>query len=124
MLGWALIINNLGRRRYPVYWLSPTFALVTPPPKGDEEDQKKSEQERSQSSPAPATSKDRLVQQSRGQNSSDRGRPRQDPVINVQDEEMLDRSRSRDNVLGRAEDGGRTPEMFQEERIVVGRPAK
>jgi hypothetical protein len=23
MLGWALVINNLGRRRYPVYWWSP-----------------------------------------------------------------------------------------------------
>ena len=21
MMGWALIINNLGRRRYPVYWV-------------------------------------------------------------------------------------------------------
>lgn len=24
MLGWALIINNLGRRRYPKVWLAPT----------------------------------------------------------------------------------------------------
>jgi CBS-domain-containing membrane protein len=23
MLGWALFINNLGRRRYPVYWWQP-----------------------------------------------------------------------------------------------------
>jgi 4-amino-4-deoxy-L-arabinose transferase-like glycosyltransferase len=23
MLGWALVINNLGRRRYPMYWWSP-----------------------------------------------------------------------------------------------------
>jgi len=23
MLGWALVINNLGRRRYPAYWWSP-----------------------------------------------------------------------------------------------------
>lgn len=22
MLGWALLVNNLGRRRYPVYWWS------------------------------------------------------------------------------------------------------
>ncbi|KAI9830724.1 MAG: hypothetical protein M1819_005388 [Sarea resinae] len=28
MLGWALVINNLGRRRYPIYWLDPTFSLV------------------------------------------------------------------------------------------------
>ena len=24
MLGWACIINNLGRRRYPIYWWSPS----------------------------------------------------------------------------------------------------
>ena len=29
MLGWALIINNLGRRRYPVYWWCPESALVS-----------------------------------------------------------------------------------------------
>ena len=32
MLGWALIINYLGRRRYPVYWLAAgkTFVSATP----------------------------------------------------------------------------------------------
>lgn len=24
MLGWACVINNLGRRRYPIYWWSPS----------------------------------------------------------------------------------------------------
>jgi len=29
MLGWALIINNLGRRRYPMYWWAPGQTLVS-----------------------------------------------------------------------------------------------
>ncbi|KAJ9130978.1 HPP family protein [Pleurostoma richardsiae] len=29
MLGWALIINNLGRRRYPIYWWAPGQTFVT-----------------------------------------------------------------------------------------------
>lgn len=31
MLGWALIINNLGRRRYPIYWwkAGQTFVSAT-----------------------------------------------------------------------------------------------
>lgn len=31
MLGWALIINNLGRRRYPTYWVKKDgiFALIS-----------------------------------------------------------------------------------------------
>ncbi|KAI9811876.1 MAG: hypothetical protein M1827_005227 [Pycnora praestabilis] len=29
MLGWALIINNLGRRRYPIYWWLPQSMLVS-----------------------------------------------------------------------------------------------
>lgn len=28
MLGWALIINNLGRRRYPLHWWSPESVFV------------------------------------------------------------------------------------------------
>lgn len=28
-LGWALIINNLGRRRYPIYWWSPEVSFVS-----------------------------------------------------------------------------------------------
>ena len=27
-LGWALVVNNLGRRRYPIYWFSPGSNLV------------------------------------------------------------------------------------------------
>lgn len=30
MQGWALIINNLGRRRYPIYWWSPKQVFVRP----------------------------------------------------------------------------------------------
>ena len=29
MLGWALFINNLGRRRYPVYWWKPGKVFVS-----------------------------------------------------------------------------------------------
>lgn len=28
MLGWALIINNLGRRRYPLHWWTPEMVFV------------------------------------------------------------------------------------------------
>lgn len=28
MQAWALMINNIGRRRYPVYWFHPTHTLV------------------------------------------------------------------------------------------------
>lgn len=28
MLGWAMIINNLGRRRYPLHWWSPEPTFV------------------------------------------------------------------------------------------------
>lgn len=28
MLGWALVINNIGRRRYPMYWWSPGKVFV------------------------------------------------------------------------------------------------
>ena len=28
MLGWALVINNLGRRRYPMYWWTPGERFV------------------------------------------------------------------------------------------------
>jgi CBS-domain-containing membrane protein len=40
MFGWALIINNLGRRRYPIYWWSPQRTFViddAPEPPEDEE---------------------------------------------------------------------------------------
>jgi len=29
MLGWALIINNVGRRRYPVFWWKPGKCFVS-----------------------------------------------------------------------------------------------
>lgn len=29
MLGWALIINNLGRRRYPIYWWKAGMTFVS-----------------------------------------------------------------------------------------------
>lgn len=31
MLGWALIINNLGRRRYPLHWWAPGPTFVRDP---------------------------------------------------------------------------------------------
>lgn len=31
MLGWALIINNLGRRRYPLHWWAPVPTFVRDP---------------------------------------------------------------------------------------------
>lgn len=41
MLGWALLINNLGRRRYPQYWWAPRRTFVRDPlapgPREDEE---------------------------------------------------------------------------------------
>ncbi len=29
MFGWALIINNIGRHRYPIYWWLPESILVS-----------------------------------------------------------------------------------------------
>lgn len=37
MLAWAMIINNVGRRRYPTYWLSGSTVFVRPPQKLDPE---------------------------------------------------------------------------------------
>lgn len=31
MLGWALIINNVGRRRYPLHWWAPGPTFVQNP---------------------------------------------------------------------------------------------
>ena len=31
MLGWALLINNLGRRRYPLHWWAPGRTFVIDP---------------------------------------------------------------------------------------------
>lgn len=69
MFGWALIINNLGRRRYPVYWWTPQSTFV-----------------------------------------------RENGPIAREDEEIA-LGRERDNVLRRAEDGGRTDEALREERL-------
>lgn len=37
MLAWALLINNVGRRRYPTYWLSGSTVFVKPLAKVDPE---------------------------------------------------------------------------------------
>lgn len=51
MLGWALIINNIGRRRYPVYWWQPdekpTAPLTQEEEAKEESDLKKIEEGRS-----------------------------------------------------------------------------
>lgn len=36
MLGWALFINNLGRRRYPLHWWAPGRTFVIDPEVRDE----------------------------------------------------------------------------------------
>lgn len=36
MLGWALIINNLGRRWYPAFWWHPDPIFVDPGPQKEE----------------------------------------------------------------------------------------
>jgi hypothetical protein len=40
IFGWAMIINNIGRRKYPQYWWAPGRQFVVDPAtvsKGDEE---------------------------------------------------------------------------------------
>lgn len=37
MLGWALIINNLGRRRYPIFWWHPESKFLRPIAREEEE---------------------------------------------------------------------------------------
>ncbi|WVO25104.1 uncharacterized protein IAS62_006490 [Cryptococcus decagattii] len=39
MQGWAFIINNLGRRRYPVYWWSPAQVFVRPEVSNQDDDE-------------------------------------------------------------------------------------
>lgn len=39
MLGWAMIINNLGRRRYPLHWWAPGATFVRESNAGIDEDQ-------------------------------------------------------------------------------------
>ena len=38
MLGWALVINNLGRRRYPIYWWAAGKTFVSAKPLFDEKE--------------------------------------------------------------------------------------
>lgn len=37
MLGWALIINNVGRRRYPLHWWAPGPTFVHDPEEAHDE---------------------------------------------------------------------------------------
>ena len=37
MLGWALIINNLGRRRYPLHWWAPGVTFFYDPEEDKDE---------------------------------------------------------------------------------------
>jgi len=69
MFGWAMVINNIGRRRYPVYWWKPGKTFV-----------------------------------------------REEAETGRRDEEIA-LGRERDNVLRRAEDGGRSAEAFKVERL-------
>ena len=51
MLGWALIINNVGRRCYPLYWWAPGPTFVMNPveePKGSLRKAEEGETEREQ----------------------------------------------------------------------------
>jgi CBS-domain-containing membrane protein len=40
MLAWALIINNLGRRRYPIYWWAAGKTFVSATPAADEKERR------------------------------------------------------------------------------------
>ena len=41
MLAWALIINNLGRRRYPIYWWAAGKTFVSAEPLVDEKERQR-----------------------------------------------------------------------------------
>lgn len=41
MLGWALLLNNLGRRRYPIYWWTPESTLVVGDTRSNTQDEEK-----------------------------------------------------------------------------------
>lgn len=45
MLGWALIINNLGRRRYPLHWWAPGVTFVYTPDMEEKNDEEAQEEE-------------------------------------------------------------------------------
>lgn len=44
MLGWALIINNLGRRRYPLHWWAPGPTFVRDPEETHDESVRREEE--------------------------------------------------------------------------------
>lgn len=100
MSGWALIINNLGRRRYPVYWWSAGPPL---------------------SVSLPAVVAPRSVSVSRGRRKSDK-KIQEDLELGQrtadQQEEKRDRARELRTVDGAnrtAEDGGRTLEALRQD---------
>lgn len=43
MLGWAMIVNNLGRRRYPMYWWEPESRFVVPQPTSEQDELERQE---------------------------------------------------------------------------------
>lgn len=45
MLGWAMIINNLGRRRYPMHWWAPGNGFILEPETEKGEDEYKAMEE-------------------------------------------------------------------------------
>ena len=45
MLGWACIINTLGRRRYPIYWWSPSSHWIRGEDNNEEEEHLKTLEE-------------------------------------------------------------------------------
>ncbi|WWD08492.1 hypothetical protein V865_006604 [Kwoniella europaea PYCC6329] len=87
LIGWALLINNLGRRRYPVYWWNPQRYFVKPDPDSKEEDQDHQ--------------KERL------------GRIR----VRSRESEELALKTLEEGRLRQLEDGGRSPEALLVDRI-------
>ncbi|GAB1192798.1 hypothetical protein APSETT444_001995 [Aspergillus pseudonomiae] len=44
MLAWAILVNNLGRRRYPLHWWAPGPTFVLPPGQNHDEDLRRVEE--------------------------------------------------------------------------------
>ncbi|KAL2395106.1 hypothetical protein ABEF93_000115 [Exophiala dermatitidis] len=70
MLGWALIINNLGRRRYPLYWWAPgaTFVWIEENPelqKAEEGEVEREEMEEGELERESTAASERLSEDSR-----------------------------------------------------------
>lgn len=70
MLGWALIINNLGRRRYPLYWWAPgaTFVCIEENPelqKAEEGEVEREEMEEGELERESTAASERLSEDSR-----------------------------------------------------------